>query len=163
MRRIKVVSEPTDLVPVLRAFDSDVKRDVFRKLVDNWCTSTSIEQEYGPDGTDALHFFEKTKLVEARWEAVGGKTEKAFRSYYTAFQINVSCSSQEIAEILNVAAMPESRFHSVEQEVLAMVGSEGFSARAITEKLGLPLIRLRSILKRSSKVELRGHLVRKLE
>ena len=34
MRRIKVVSESTDFVPILRAFDTDVKRDLFQKLID---------------------------------------------------------------------------------------------------------------------------------
>ncbi|MHB8604300.1 MAG: ArsR family transcriptional regulator [Thermoplasmatota archaeon] len=163
MRRIKVVSEPTDLVPVLRAFDTDVKRDIFRRLAEDWMTTSAIKAAYGAAGLDALSFFEKTKLVETKWEAAAGKTEKAYRSYYTSFHLNTTGSVQEITEILAVASMSEPEFHRVELEIEAMVGAEGFSARAITEKLGIPLIRLRSLLKRSTKLEFKGHLVRKLE
>ena len=163
MRRIKVVSESTDLVPILRAFDADVKRDLFQRLIDNWMTAAQIEKEWGQPGLDALNLFEKTKLVETRWESVDGKTEKAYHSYYTAFHINTSCSVQEITEILSVASMAESNFDKIDQELAAMVPAEGFSARAIAEKFNMPLIRLKSLLKRSSKLEFKGHLVKKLE
>ena len=163
MRRIKVVSESTDLVPILRAFDAEVKRDVFQKLIDNWLTAGQVQKEFGDPGLHALQLFEKTKLVETRWEVVDGKTEKAYHSYYTAFHINTSCSVQEIAEILAIAAMEENRFEKIDDEVATMVPAEGFSARAIAEKFNMPLIRLKALLKRSSKLEFKGHLVKKVE
>jgi len=163
VRRIKVVSESTDLVPILRAFDSDVKRDVFQRLIDNWLTANQIKKEFGDAGLDALSLFEKTKLVETRWEAVEGKTEKAYHSYYTAFHINTSCSVQEIAEILSIAAMDENRFDKTDQELASMVPPEGFSARAIAEKFNMPLIRLKALLKRSARLEFKGHVVKKIE
>lgn len=163
MRRIKVVSESTDLVPILRAFDSDVKRDVFQRLIDGWLTAPQIQKDFGDAGIDALQLFEKTKLVETRWEAVEGKTEKAYHSYYTAFHINTSCSVQEITEILSVAAMDENRFDKIDSELSDMVTKEGFSARAIAEKFNMPLIRLKALLKRSARLEFKGHLVKKLE
>ncbi len=162
MRRIKVVSEPTDLVPILRAFDSDTKRDVFKKIIDGWHTTTAIESEFGPEGIEALHFFEKTKVVETRWEPVGGKTDKAYHSYYTSFHINTSCPVQEISEILSVAAMPPEQFAVLETDIIQLVGKEGFSARGITEKLNMPLIRLRALVKRSTSLELKGHLVQRV-
>ena len=163
MRRIKVVSESTDFVPILRAFDTDVKRDLFQRLIDNWLTAAAIEKEFGKPGLEALALFEKTKLVETRWEAVEGKTEKAYHSYYTAFHINTSCSVQEIAEILAIASMDEATFDKIDQQLAEGVGPEGFSARAIAEKFNMPLIRLKSLLKRSSRLEFKGHLVKKLE
>ncbi len=162
MRRIKVVSEPTDLVPILRAFDSDTKRDVFKKIVEGWMTTTAVQEEFGEDGLEALKFFEKTKLVETRWEPVGGKTDKAYHSYYTSFHINTSCPVTEISEILAVAAMPQEEYAVIETEIAQLVGKEGFSARGITEKLNMPLIRLRAFVKRSTRLELKGHLVQKI-
>ena len=163
MRRIKVVSESTDFVPILRAFDSDVKRALFQKLIDGWLTAAQIGAEFGDPGLQALALFEKTKLVETRWESVDGKTEKAYHSYYTAFHINTSCSVQEIAEILAIASMDEAAFDRIDQEIAGSVGPEGFSARAIAEKFNMPLIRLKSLLKRSSRLEFKGHVVKKLE
>lgn len=167
MRRIKVVSEPTDLVPILRSFDTDVKRDVFKRLVDGWVTAGTIEAEFGLEGVDALRLFEKTKLVETRWEP--GKTgppEKGFHSYYTSVQLNLSAPVAEISEILSIAAMPQDRYERLEQELEAIVSTadgEGYSARAITEKLNIPLVRLRALLKRSSRLELKGHMVMRME
>ena len=163
MRRIKVVSESTDFVPILRAFDTDVKRNLFQRLIDGWMTAPQIQKEFGEPGLAALALFEKTKLVETRWEAVDGKTEKAYHSYYTAFHINTSASVQEIAEILSVAGMDEAAFDKIDLAIAEMVGKEGFSARAIAEKFNMPLIRLKSLLKRSSRLEFKGHLVKKLE
>jgi predicted DNA-binding ArsR family transcriptional regulator len=163
MRRIKVVSESTDLVPILRAFDAEIKRDLFQKLIDNWMTAAQIQKEFGDPGLSALSLFEKTKLVETRWEVVDGKTEKAYHSYYTAFHINTSCSVQEIAEILAIAAMEETRFDKIDSELSTMVPPEGFSARAIAEKFNMPLIRLKALLKRSSRLEFKGHVVKKIE
>ena len=163
MRRIKVVSESTDFVPILRAFDSETKRNLFQRLIDGWMTAPQIQKEFGDAGLSALALFEKTKLVETRWEAVDGKTEKAYHSYYTAFHINTSASVQEIAEILSVASMDEASFDKIDQAIAEMVGPEGFSARAIAEKFNMPLIRLKSLLKRSSRLEFKGHLVKRLE
>ena len=163
MRRIKVVSESTDFVPILRAFDSEGKRNLFQRLIDGWMTAAQIEKEFGDAGLSALALFEKTKLVETRWEAVDGKTEKAYHSYDTAFHINTSASVQEIAEILSVASMDEASFDKIDLAIAEMVGPEGFSARAIAEKFNMPLIRLKSLLKRSSRLEFKGHLVKKLE
>lgn len=166
MRRIKVVSESTDFVPILRAFDSDLKRDVFQRLIDAWLTASQIEKEFGQPGLFALSLFEKTKLVETKWESVDGKTEKAYHSYYTAFHINTSASVQEIAEILSVAGMDEETFDKIDQEMaaaVAAVGAEGFSARTMAEKFNMPLIRLKALLKRSSRTEFKGHVVKRIE
>jgi predicted DNA-binding ArsR family transcriptional regulator len=164
MRRIKVISEPTDLVPILRSFDSDVKRDVFHAL-EGWITTAQIEAKFGPAGIEALRLFEKSKLVETRWEIPkpGMSPEKAYHSYYTSFQLNLSCPVSEISEILAIAAMSDEKFQKIEDELVALAGTEGWSARTATEKLGIPLVRLRALLKRSSRLELKGHMVVPME
>ncbi|HLE97270.1 MAG TPA: ArsR family transcriptional regulator [Candidatus Thermoplasmatota archaeon] len=164
MRRIKVVSEPTDLVPILRAFDSDVKRNVFRRLVDGWLTPSAVEKEFGPEGAEALRFFEKTKLVETRWEPAqpGMPPEKGFHSYYTSVQVNTQCMVQDLAELFAVAAMNSEAFERIEADLDGMVTEEGASQRAVLEKFGWPQVRLKAILKRSTKFEMRGQLVRRI-
>ncbi|HEV8359554.1 MAG TPA: ArsR family transcriptional regulator [Candidatus Thermoplasmatota archaeon] len=159
MRRIKVISEPTDLVPLLRALDTDTKREVFKDIASQWCPTSYIQRKYGDEGEEALRLFEKTKLVETRFENVGGTPEKVFHSYYSSFNINCSTAVVDVGEILAVASMPEPEFRVLEGVILDMVGGEGASARAVTEKLNIPLIRLRSLLKRSTRLDLRGHVV----
>ena len=47
MKRIKVINEPTELVPVMRAMDTDIKRKVFMEVSNRWCTANSIESNGG--------------------------------------------------------------------------------------------------------------------
>jgi predicted DNA-binding ArsR family transcriptional regulator len=159
MRRVKVISEPTDLVPLLRALDTEVKREVFKEIATQWCPVSYISRKYGEEGEESLRLFEKTKLVETRFENIGGQPEKVYHSYYSNFNINCSTAVQDVGEILAVASLPESEFREMENVILSIVGEEGASARAVTEKLNIPLIRLRSLLKRSTRLDLRGHVV----
>ncbi|MCA1814733.1 MAG: ArsR family transcriptional regulator [Halobacteriales archaeon] len=159
MRRIKVISEPTDLVPLLRALDTEVKREVYKEVAQQWCPTSYIGRKYGAEGERALAFFEKTKLVETKFEHVGGQPEKVYHSYYGAFHINAQATVQEIGEILGVAAMPDAEFEHIEDEMLALVGTQGAGAREVGEKLDIPLVRLKALLKRSMRLDLKGHVV----
>jgi predicted DNA-binding ArsR family transcriptional regulator len=159
MRRIKVISESTDLVPLLRALDTEAKRAVYMEVAQQWCPVSYIGRKYGPEGEAALAFFEKTKLVETKFEHVGGQPEKVYHSYYASFHINAQATVPEIGEILGVAAMPDEEFERIEDEMLALVGTDGASARAVTEKLNIPLVRLKALLKRSTRLDLKGHVV----
>jgi predicted DNA-binding ArsR family transcriptional regulator len=159
MRRIKVISESTDLVPLLRALDTEVKREVYKEVAQQWCPTSYIAGKFGPEGAAALSFFEKTKLVETKFEHVGGQPEKVYHSYYGSFHINAQATVQEIGEILGVAAMPDAEFEVLEDEMLALVGVDGVSARAITEKLNINIVRLKALLKRSTRLDLKGHVV----
>ena len=103
MKRIKVINEPTELVPVMRAMDTEVKRKVFMEVSNRWCTANAIEDLYGKEGRQALNFFEKMKLVESRWESVDSISEKAYHTYYLSFHINTTVMVQEIAEVLGLS------------------------------------------------------------
>ena len=62
MKRIKVINEPTDLVALLRAMDSPVKKDVFQDCASGWVRQKGVEEKYGGEGVEALDFFEKRFL-----------------------------------------------------------------------------------------------------
>jgi predicted DNA-binding ArsR family transcriptional regulator len=89
MNRIKVINEPSELVPMLRSVDTPVKRDVLKEVTLEWRTADEIEQTFGQEGREAIIFFEKMKLVETRWLSKnGGYPEKSYHTYYTSFSIN---------------------------------------------------------------------------
>ncbi|WP_455392006.1 ArsR family transcriptional regulator [[Eubacterium] cellulosolvens] len=160
MKRIKVINEPTELVPMLRALDSPIKRDVFNAVSQEWCTIKDIEDKYGEEGKDALEFFEKMKLVETMWQTTDDNTqEKAYHSYYMSFHINTSCPVQEISEILAVAVMPDKEFEKLENSIIEMIGDDGMFAGDVSEQKELTMTMLKSLVKRSFKLEYRGHRV----
>ena len=160
MKRIKVINEPTELVPMLRALDSPVKRDVFNAVSKDWCTLQQIEDLFGEKGKEALAFFEKMKLVETMWQTTENNTqEKAYHTYYMSFHINTSCPVQEISEILSVAVMPDKEFDKMEKDLIKMIGEDGMFAGDVSEQKELSMTMLKSVVKRSIKLDYRGHRV----
>ncbi|QLH75013.1 MAG: ArsR family transcriptional regulator [Methanomassiliicoccales archaeon] len=164
MNKIKVINEPSELVPMLRAVDTPVKRDVLKEVTIEWKTLKEIEEKYGAEGKDALKFFEKMKLVETRWQPSGGaRPEKAYHTYYSQFHINASWPVYEISDVLSVAMMPEEEFQELEHKILEQVGKEGKFAGDVAESMGLTSTMLKSIVKRSVKLDYRGHRLERVK
>ncbi len=159
MKRIKVINEPTELVPVMRAMDTDVKRKVFMEVSTRWCTANTIEELYGLEGRQALNFFEKMKLVETRWESVDSISEKAYHTYYLSFHINTTVRVQDIAEVLAAVVMKNGDFEGLEDKIIEQVKDGGRFAGDIADDLELSQIMLKSLVKRSTKLDYRGHRV----
>ena len=63
MNRIKVINEPSELVPMLRSVDTPVKREVLKEVTLEWRTADEIEAKFGREGRDAIIFFEKIKYI----------------------------------------------------------------------------------------------------
>lgn len=89
MNKIKVINEPSELVPMLRSVDTPVKRDVLKEVTLEWRTVDEIEKKYGPEGKDAIIFFEKMKLVESRWISTGGNYPENRSTLHTLLSISM--------------------------------------------------------------------------
>ena len=160
MNRIKVISEPSELVPMLRSVDTAVKRDVLKEVTLEWRTAKEIEDKFGPEGKDAILFFEKMKLVESRWQSTDGNyPEKSFHTYYMSFHINAQWPVYEISDVLAAAMMDEKEFKGVEEKILEQVGKGGKFSGDVAETLGLSSTMLRSLVRRSVKMDYRGHRI----
>src|SRR6267142_4349534 len=66
MARVKVVNEASDLVGLLSAVDTPVKRDVFVALTSGWESERTIESRFGMNGRQALSLFDKQELLDSR-------------------------------------------------------------------------------------------------
>jgi predicted DNA-binding ArsR family transcriptional regulator len=164
MKRIKVINEPSELVPMLMAMDTQIKRDVFNEISKDWLTLAQIEEQFGEDGTNALRFFEKMKLVDTMWQTSSeNKQEKAFHTYYMSFHINTSCPVHEISDVLSVAVMPDEGYDELEQKIVDLAGEEGEFAGNILEHMQITPTMLKSLVKRSEKLEYRGHRVERIK
>jgi len=160
MNRIKVINEPSELVPMLRAVDTPVKREVLKEVTLEWKTSKEIEEKYGAEGKEALVFFEKMKLVESRWQSTdGGFPEKAYHTYYTSFHINAQWPVYDISDVLAAAMMSEDDFAEIEAKIIEIVGEKGKFSGDVAEALGITSTMLRSLVRRSVKLDYRGHRI----
>lgn len=163
MNRIKVINEPAELVSVFRAVDTDLKREVFKEISADWRTANQIEDKFGKDGRKALRLFEKMKLVETRWqqpsEGTGEKPVKAYHTYYSSFHINTSASVFEISDIIAAAGIPDKDFKKMEERIIKMVGVEGKFSGDVAEELKVSATMLKALVKRSAKLDYRGHRI----
>ena len=158
--RTKVVNDSTDLVPLLRAFDNKTKKEVFKEVITDWKTLSDITEKYGTDGKNALETFDKMKLVETKWttseEGVEGKPQKKYKSYYSAFNINISCPVNELSEIFTVASLSGQDFNKLEDDIYSYIGEDGKFGNMVAENFGLSNLSLKSLVKRSNKFCYKG-------
>ncbi|MEW5937163.1 MAG: ArsR family transcriptional regulator [Candidatus Thermoplasmatota archaeon] len=163
MNRIKVINEPSELVSILRAVDTDIKREVLKEVSLDWKTGKDIEAKFGPEGKKAIQFFEKIKLVESRWQSTDSAPVKAYHTYYSSLHINASCPIYEISDVLSAVILPEVKFKKIESRILKMVGDEGRFAGDIAEELGVSQTMLKSLVRRSARLDYRGHRVERIK
>ncbi len=163
MARIKVIKDVSDFVPILRAVSTEVKKDVFTELAEGWKTSDEIEEKYGEDGKEALKLFEKMKLVETRWQHTEKETKKAYHTYYSSVHIDASVPVNEISEVLFAAMVNEDKFLEIEEKIEEEIESGDNFAKDISEELGYTPTTLKSLVKRSTKFDYRGHRIFKIE
>ena len=160
MMRTKVVNDSTDLVPLLRAFDNKTKKEVFNELLGEWKPLSEIKEKYGENGEEALEYFDKMKLVETKWttpeEGIAGRPQKKYRSYYSAFNINISCPVNEISEIFTVASLNENEFGDLEDKIYEFVGDDGKFGNMVAENFRLSNLALKGLVKRSNKFCYKG-------
>ncbi|MFA6709935.1 MAG: ArsR family transcriptional regulator [Candidatus Methanomethylophilaceae archaeon] len=160
MNRIKVINEPSELVPMLRSVDTSVKRDVLKEVTLEWKTADEIEKKHGPEGKEAIIFFEKMKLVESRWISTNGSyPEKSFHTYYTSFHINAQWPVYEISDVLAAAMMSEEEYSDIEERILKEVGTDGKFSGDVAEALNLTSTMLKSLVRRSVKMDYHGHRI----
>ena len=100
------------------------------------------------------------KLVETRWLSTNGNyPEKSYHTYYTSFNINAQWPVYEISDVLAAAMMGEEEYSAVENKILEQVGKEGKFSGDVAEALGLSSTMLKSLVRRSVKMDYRGHRI----
>ncbi len=165
MHRIKVVNDVSDLVSILRAVDSQLKLRLVQRLGESWLTGEDVEREFGKEGMKALVFFEKLRLIDTRWVAREGRKQpdKSYHFYYSTININTTSPLAEVSEILAIAMMSPKEYAKLEQRIHDAVGVEGRFFSDVAEELGMSPTRLKGLVKRSDKLEYRGHRIERFE
>jgi predicted DNA-binding ArsR family transcriptional regulator len=165
IHRIKVVNDVSDLVPILRAVDSPLKLKLVHRLGESWLTLEDVEAEFGPEGVKTLAFFEKLRLIDTRWVAREGRRQpdKSYHFYYSTININTTSPLAEISEVLAIATMPLREYTKSEVKIFDAVGPEGRFFSDVAEELGMSPTRLKGLVKRSEKLEYRGHRIERFQ
>lgn len=160
MIRTKVINDSTDLVSIMRAFDTSTKKEVFFEISKDWTPTSIIIEKYGKKGQEALEFFDNMKLAETKWttpeEGINGKPQKMYRSFYSLFNINISCPVNEISEIFTISALDDDNFKKLEDEIFDFIGDNGTFGNKVSENFKLSNTALKALVKRSNKFHYTG-------
>ncbi len=161
IHRIKVVNDVSDLVPILRAVGTPLRLKLVRRLGEEWLTLDDIEREFGKEGIKALQFFEKLRLIDTRWVSREGRRqpEKSYHFYYSTINVNTTSPLAEISEVLAIATMGPKEYDKLEAKIVEAVGEEGRFFSDVAEELKMTPTRLKGLVKRSEKLEYRGHRI----
>jgi len=160
MKRIKVINELTDLVSLLRAMDTPVKKGVFQEATEGWITLKGVEERHGAEGVEALNFFEKMHLVETSWQIDSEfNKEKIYHSYYVSVHLNTSAPITEVSDVLYIAAMNENEYRTLEQRIFDLAKDEGIFSGELSKDLDLTPTQLKSVVKRSGRLVYKGHRI----
>ncbi|MCI4365094.1 MAG: ArsR family transcriptional regulator [Thermoplasmata archaeon] len=165
IHRIKVVNDVSDLVPILRAVDSTLKLKLVQRLGESWLTLEDVEHEFGKEGVKTLAFFEKLRLIDTRWVAREGRKQpdKSYHFYYSTININTTSPLAEISEVLAIATMGLKDYTKLESKIHDAVGVEGRFFSDVAEELGMSPTRLKGLVKRSERLEYRGHRIERFQ
>jgi predicted DNA-binding ArsR family transcriptional regulator len=161
--KTKVVSEVGELTSVFYAANTEIKKKVFEEVIKNWVTLEDIESKYGEEGKNALLYLEKIKLVETQWIMREGRAEKAYKSYYGRVQINMSVPIIELPDIIYAITMSEEEFRKYEEKILELVDGGINYLGDVIERLGISQTLMKGLVKRSERVDVRGHTVVRLK
>lgn len=160
MIRTKVINDSTDLVSIFRAFDTSTKKEVFMEISKDWIPTSMILEKFGEDGQEALEFFDKMKLAETKWttpeDGMDGKPQKMYRSFYSIFNINISCPVNEISEIFNISSLDDGNFKKLEKEIYDFIGDNGTFGNKVSENFEISSTALKALVKRSNKFDYMG-------
>ena len=160
MIRTKVINDSTDLVSIIRAFDSSIKKRVFTEISKDWIPASMIIEKFGEPGVEALELFDKMKLAETKWttpeEGIEGKPQKMYRSFYSLFNINISCPVNEISEIFNISSLDDSNFKKLEKEIYDFIGENGTFGNKVSESFNISNTALKALVKRSNRFDYTG-------
>ncbi|MCK4717678.1 MAG: ArsR family transcriptional regulator [Thermoplasmata archaeon] len=161
MTRIKVINDAPDMITIFRAIDTHTKKAVFREASEEWVTPKNVEEKYGKEGVDALKYFEKTKLVDTKWQTEEGAQgpQKAYHTFYTLVHINIQVPLSEITEVMSVALMPQKEFDKWDKKIFELAKEDGVYVGEVLEKLKLEQVTLKSLVRRSPRLIYRGHRI----
>lgn len=160
-KRTRIVNEPSDLVPLLRAFGSDSHKKVFDCLQKDWKTEAEIEKEAGMKVNESLDLLKKSGLVESKWRMpeAGKKPEKEYHSSYSRVHLNFQCSVEDISDLIMITFKSDSEIKNyvdmIEKEVIE--GNQ--SMNGLQRVVDKSIMFIRGVARRSSILAVKGQRI----
>ena len=160
-KRTRIINEPSDVVPLLRAFGSEVHKKVFDALQKDWKTEEELEKEVGLKVADSLDVLKKSGMVESKWRMPqpGRKPEKEYHSSYSRVAVNFQCSVEDLSDLIMITFKSDSEIRGfldvIEKEVVG--GNQ--SMNGLQRVVDKSIMFIRGVAKRSPILTVKGQRI----
>jgi predicted DNA-binding ArsR family transcriptional regulator len=160
-KRTRIINEPSDLVPLLRAFGSDSHKKIFDSLQKDWKTEEEIEKEVGFEAKESLELLKKSGLVESKWRmpGVGKKPEKEFHSSYSRVHLNFQCSVEDISDLIMITFRSDSEIRTYVDMIEKEVVNGNQSMNGLQRVVDKSIMFIRGVARRSSILAVKGQRI----
>ncbi len=160
-KRTRIINEPSDLVPLLRAFGSDSHKKVFDTLQKDWKTEGEIEIEVGFAVFESLDLLKKSGLVESKWRMpeAGKKPEKEFHSSYSRVHLNFQCSVEDISDLIMITFKSDNEIRTYVDMIEREVIDGNQSMNGLQRVVDKSIMFIRGVARRSSILAVKGQRI----
>ena len=162
-KRTRIINDPSDLVPLLQAFGSDVHKRVFDEISEVWRTERELSELMGDESGvhRSLDLLRKSGLAETKWKMPkpGEAPEKEYHSSYSRIQANFVCSLKDLSELIHLTSMSEDELREVTEGIGDEVAKGNTSLSNLARELDLSQAFIRGAAKRSEKLAVRGQRI----
>ncbi len=162
-KRTRIINDPSDLVPLLQAFGSDIHKRVFDELCVEWHTESELLSMLGDDGgvKRSVDLLRKSGLVETKWRMPepGASPEKEYHSTYSRVQASFGCPMEDLCELIRITFMSEEELRDVIERLKALVSKGNTSLSNLSRELNLSQVFIRGVAKRTEGLNVRGQRV----
>ena len=162
-KRTRIINDPSDLVPLLQAFGSEIHKRVFDELCKGWHTERELVDMVGDESMvhRSIALLRKSGLVETKWKMPepGASPEKEYHSTYSRIQANFGASMEDLSELIRLTFMSDEELRNTTEKIKKMVKSGDTSLTNLSRELNLSQVFIRGVAKRAEELTVRGQRV----
>jgi len=162
-KRTRIINDPSDLVPLLQAFGSEVHKRVFDELCRGWRTEKEVSEMIGDENSvhTSLELLRKSGLVETKWKMPdpGKSPTKEYHSSYSRIQANFLCSLEDLSELIYLTFMSDDELRDVTETMKNHVIKGNTSLTNLSREMELSQTFIRGVAKRTDGLNVRGQRI----
>jgi predicted DNA-binding ArsR family transcriptional regulator len=160
-KRIRIINEPSDIVPLLRAFGTESHKKVFDCLQTGWKTDEEIEKEVNFKPAESLMVLKKSGFVESKWRMPqpGRTPEKEYHSSYSRVQVNFECSVEDLSDMIMVTFKSDNDLRSYLDQIEKEVKAGNQSMNGLQRVIDKSIMFIRAVSRRSSILTVKGQRI----
>ncbi len=160
-KRTRIINEPSDIVPLLRAFGSDNHKKVFDCLQNGWKTEEEIEKDIGFKPYESLDILKKSGFVESKWRMPqpGQMPEKEYHSSYSKVQVNFQCTVEDLSDMIMVTFKSDNEIRNYIDLIEKEVKSGNQSMNGLQRVVDKSIMFIRAVARRSNILLVKGQRI----